>query len=196
MKISDIAILILIIVIISIIIYRNTDKDNSKKLRTLKNSKISENKTPQEKQKSKKDIYKNIENEIIKVLNIRFNYNNKLGKEEEKLLYPNYKGIAKNIIDKSLKFYDIYDIEELVNRNAFDFISSVPALDSQLDRITNSLQLNSINYLLEKHPNVEPLVIIKYIKSHADIFPMIPAVYKNDKLFFNKEQLKILNNFK
>lgn len=194
MKIFDIIILVIIILIVIFIIYvynsnRNKSLSHQYKLKNIK-------KTENIQTKSEKETYEDIQKLIINVINTRFNYNYKLDKDEEKLLYPNYKAIADRIIKKALKYYDIYELKELASRNAYDFVSGIPNVDSQYDKIVNGLQIAAIKYLIDKFPNVEPHVVIKYIKSYEKIFPIVEAVYKDNKLHFNKEQMDILNNFK
>ena len=200
MKISDIIIIIIIILIIVLIIYsylKNKKGGNqNSKLQNLKVNKLNNklNKVNEPK-KSEEETYKDVEKLLIYVINTRFNYSHRLNKEEEELLYPNYKSTADRIIDRGLKFYNIYELKEISSKDPFDFVASIPNIDKQYDRIVTGLQLNSIKYLLNKFPKVEPHIIIKYIKNYKNIFPMGPAVYKNKKIYFTKEQQKILDNF-
>jgi len=197
MKISDIIIIIIIIFIVIIIIYayvRNRNNKNNEKSSSQKQLKNIQPNNIIDK-KSEKETYKYVERLIIDVINNRFNYNYKLDKEEEKLLYPNYKAIADRIIQRALKYYNIYEIKELAYHNAYDFVTGVPNLDSQFDKIVSGLQINAINYLIHKFPKIEPHIAIKYIKSYKNIFPITEAVYKNNKLYFTKEQMNILDNF-
>lgn len=196
MKIIDIIIIITIILIVIFIIYLYNMNKKSTIQYKLKNLKKSENIENTENTKSEKETYEEVQKLIIDVIHTEFNYNYKLDNEEETLLYPNYKKIADRIIKRALKYYDIYEIKELVSLNGHDFIAGLPNIDTQFDKKVNGLQIASIKYLLNKFPNIEPHVIIKYIKNHEKIFPIVEATYKDNKLYFNKEQMNILNNFK
>jgi hypothetical protein len=145
--------------------------------------------------KYEKETYEEVQKLLINIINTRFNYNYKLDQEEEKLLYPNFKAVADRIIDRALKFYDIYELKKLAYADPFDFVSSIPNLDSRFDRVVNGLQLSAIRYLIDKFPDIEPHIPIKYIKSYKNIFPISIPAYKDNKIYFNKGQMQILNNF-
>lgn len=197
MKLYDVIIIVIIILIIvlCIYIYTNRDRNQNTSQNKLQNIKEIRGENINKNVKFEKETYEEVQKLLINIIKTRFNYNYKLDKEEEKLLYPNFKAVADRIIDRALKFYDIYELKKLAYSSPFDFISSIPNLDSRFDRVVNGLQLSAIRYLIDKFPDIEPHIPIKYIKSYKNIFPIAIPTYKDNKIYFNKEQMQILNNF-
>jgi hypothetical protein len=202
MKISDILLIVIFLIILTLGIVGyfynkkggkkgdETDENEGKQRSYLTHSRHFISK------KSKQEILDDIRKKLLNVINARINYNYDIEPKEEKLLEPNYEFIVNNFINDSLQIYDVDELRELVYKNPFDFISSIPDLSSKLDKLTSELQITAMHDLIDQYPDLKDYsIVFNYIKKNKDIFPISTPTFKNHKVYYSKEQEKVLKDF-